>query len=259
MRRTRPFAPADTVRRRARSVLAASMVPALVLVCWQASSTRSALIPSVGDTLRELVDGVLDGRISGPLLNTLTAVFVGFVVAAIIGMSAGIALGASRRLGTFFAPFLNAAFSMPKIVIYPIILSVFSVGQVSKVALAVLAAVFPITLSVMAAIRDVNPTLPRVGRSLRCSRWQLAWLFYLPPAVPAITVGVRIGLSTAFISVIIAELFAASAGAGLELLTAYSLREFDEMYAFVTLIILVAVLGNLALRGIELRARRQFE
>lgn len=259
MSRARPSTPANAVRRRSRSVLVASIVPALVLVLWQVLSTRSALIPSVPDTLRELVHGVLDGRISAPLLDSLRAVFVGFVIAAMIGMFAGVVLGGSRRLGTFFAPFLNAAFSVPKIVVYPIILAVFNVGHESKIALAVLAAVFPITLSVMAAIRDVNPTLPKVGRSLRCSRWQLAWLFYLPPAVPAITVGVRIGLSTAFISVIIAELFAASAGIGLEMQTAYSLREFGEMYACVTLIVLVAVLGNLALRGVELRARRQFE
>jgi NitT/TauT family transport system permease protein len=68
-------------------------------------------------------------------------------------------------------------------------------------------------------------------------------------------VGVRIGFSIAFVSVIISELFAARQGLGLLVQRAYGLQRFDEMFAVVLLIFILAFAGNLALWYFERRMR----
>jgi ABC-type nitrate/sulfonate/bicarbonate transport system permease component len=234
-------------------------LPVAVLVIWQVASGITNLVPSVPATLEALIKGFTDGWLTAPLLDSLEAVIVGFVISAALGLPAGILLGTQRFWREVFDPIITGLFAMPRIVLYPVLLSIFSVGLASKVALAVLAAFFPIAMSTTSAIRDVDQTLVKLGRSVQCGRLALVRKIYVPAALPGIMVGIRIGLSISFISVIIAELFAAARGLGQEIQRSYGLRVFDEMFAVIFLITIIAVGGNLVLLRIERRVRAGIE
>ena len=185
----------------------------------------------------------------------MKAVFGGFAIAAAVGLPLGIALGRSRFLGSVFDPLIAGTFAVPRIIIYPVLLAYFGVGVSAKLWMAAISAFFPIVMNTTAGIRDVNPTLVKMGRSMSCNTVQLARKIYLPAAAPTVAVGLRIGFSISFISVIIAELFASAEGLGRVVDRAYAFQQLPRMYSVVLLIALIAFAGNLVLWTLERRLR----
>jgi NitT/TauT family transport system permease protein len=243
------------VGHRTRLVAGWLAVPIVVLLVWEIVSTQSDLVPSVADTIDELVASFTDGWIWAPLGDSARAVAIGFLVACALGVPAGAVLGASRYLGSIFDPLLTGLFAIPRVVFYPVLLAAFGIGATPKVALAVISAFFPIAISTAAAVREVDPVLVKLGRATNCGRLGLMRRIYLPAAMPGVMVGVRIGLSIAFISVIIAELFAATEGLGLLLQRTYALQQLPRMFAVVLLISILALASNLALLWLERHTR----
>ncbi len=219
----------------------------------------SPLVPSIGTTLDSLVSGFTSERYGPALLDSMKAVAIGFAIAAALGLVVGVVLGRSRFLGAVFDPVITGLFAVPRIILYPVILVAVGVGLEAKVWLVVVSAFFPIALNTIAGVRNVSPTLIKLGRSLGCSRLQLARKVYLAAAAPTVMVGVRLGFSVAFISVTIAELFAAASGLGLLVQKAYGLQQYADMFAVVLLITSIALAGNVLLWVVERRVRGAVE
>ena len=230
-------------------------VPLVLVLIWVVAASSSDLIPSLGTTVSALAEGFTDGWIYAPLADSMKAVFGGFAIAAAVGLPLGIALGRSRFLGSVFDPLIAGTFAVPRIIIYPVLLAYFGVGVSAKLWMAAISAFFPIVMNTTAGIRDVNPTLVKMGRSMSCNTVQLARKIYLPAAAPTVAVGLRIGFSISFISVIIAELFASAEGLGRVVDRAYAFQQLPRMYSVVLLIALIAFAGNLVLWTLERRLR----
>ena len=79
--------------------------------------------------------GALDGDwFYGSLGATLFAAFVGFMIAAVAGLWIGVTLGMTRFWGKVFEPVTLSVYSIPKVTLFPIFLTVFGFGLSSKVA-----------------------------------------------------------------------------------------------------------------------------
>jgi NitT/TauT family transport system permease protein len=230
-------------------------VPLLLALAWVVATQLSTLVPSLGSTVSALANGFSDGWVLTPLGDTMQAVLGGFVIATAAGLSLGVALGRSRFLGATFDPLITGLFAVPRIIIYPVLLAYFGVGISAKLWMAAISAVFPIVMNTTAGVRDVNPTLVKMGRSMSCGPLQLMRKIYLPAAAPTVMVGLRIGFSISFISVVIAELFASAEGLGHVVRRAYAFQQLPRMYAVVLLIALIAFAGNLVLWALERRIR----
>ncbi len=227
-----------------------------VVALWFLAAQTSELVPPLGATLAQLVDGFTSGWIYDHLVPTTRAVLTGFLVAAVLGFPAGYLLGRSRFLGEVFDPLVAGAFAVPRIIFFPILLQVFGVGVNAQAAMGAISAFFPIVVTTVAGVRDVNPHLVKLGRSMNLSRLQMATKIFVPAAAPSLMVGLRIGFSISFITVIIAEFFAARSGLGLLTSRAYGQLNLPRMYAIVLLIVLIALAGNLTLWLVEKRLRR---
>jgi ABC-type nitrate/sulfonate/bicarbonate transport system permease component len=252
----RPAQPVTRQRARARRLWAGWLaVPLVATGAWAVVAEVTDLVSPVGPTLSALADAFTEGWIGAPLANTSIAVFGGFAIAAVAGLLTGFALARVRILAAIFEPILTALFAVPRIILYPVLLAGFGVGIQAKLWMAAISAFFPIAITTTAGVRDVSATLIKLGRSLNCSRRQMVTKIYVPAAAPSLMTGLRIGFSIAFISVIIAELFASSDGLGRVLDRAYAFQQLPRMYAVVLLIVLIAFFVNLALWLIERRLR----
>lgn len=226
-----------------------------VLIAWWMISTRSSLVPSPGSTVTTLISGFADGSITAPLLDSLKAILLGFALAACIGIPLGVALGYSRNLGDVVDPFFSAVFAVPRVILYPVILAAVGVGTEAKVWMALLSAILPITMNTAGGVKATSVTLLKLGRSIGCGHLKILRYIVVPYAIPAIMVGIRIGVSISFISVIVAELFAATDGLGLLIQTAYGLQQYPRMFAVVLLVTAFAFGINLSLWEVERRIR----
>lgn len=230
-------------------------VIAILVAAWTLATRVTDLVPAVNETVTTLADGFVAGWVYPHLVSTVRAVIGGFLVASLIGFPAGFLIGRSPWLGQVFDPLVSGAFAVPRIIFFPILLRIFGVGESAEAAMAAISALFPILITTAAGVREVNPTLVKMGKSLNLSTWQMVGKIYVPAAAPSLMVGFRIGFSISFIAVIIAEFFAAKAGLGLLVSRAYGLLQLPRMYAVVILIVLIALAGNLTLWLFERRLR----
>jgi NitT/TauT family transport system permease protein len=168
----------------------------VVIAAWAVSARVNSLVPPVGPTLTQVVKGFTEGWVLAPMWDTMKAVLGGFLLALTVGFGVGYALGRVQFLATVFDPVVAGLFAVPRIVFYPVLIATFGVTTTAKLWMGVLSAFFPIVLSTAAGIKAVNPVQVRLGRSMNCSRWQLATKIFLPAAAPTIMTGVRIGLAS---------------------------------------------------------------
>jgi ABC-type nitrate/sulfonate/bicarbonate transport system permease component len=103
---------------------------------------------------------------------------------------------------------------------------------------------FPIALSVAAGMRQIEPVLIRVGRSLRASPWQMATKIYLPAMRHPVINGMRIGLGVALIGTLLAETKLSNRGVGFLVNQAYSLFKMPQLYSLLILLFVLAIGAN---------------
>ena len=96
-------------------------------------------------------------------------------------------------------------------------------GPASKIAFGVLLGFFPVTLSVLAGIRQVPETLITVAVSMGAGRWTLFRKVMLPAMASTMVGGLRSGLALSVVGVLVGELLGARAGLGYVINYAYGL------------------------------------
>ena len=136
------------------------------------------------------------------------------------------------------------------------ILLLFGLGMSAKVAFGALHGIIPVALFTMNAVRNVNRTYLRAGRSMRLTPAQTAWHIMIPATLPEIFTGLRIGFSLTLLGTMLGELFASQRGLGFLLMTAIELNDVQTILAIAVLISLFAVGANSILLAIDKRLHR---
>lgn len=178
-------------------------------------------------------------------VNTLFATLIAFVLSGVCGVLAGLALFEFPRAKRILDPFLTALNSMPRIALAPIFILWFGIELTSKVALAFSLGFFIVLLSTYAGIRNVDPILMRLSRSLGCTPWQQFTKIMLPWAVPSVFAGLKLALIYSFLGVVTSEMLASKVGLG-QLIMYYSgLLRMDAVLAILAVMAGCAVVLTL--------------
>ncbi len=232
-------------------------VPVLALAFWAVTATMAAgQIAPVWPSLTSLPAAFTDGGLDADLSSTLRSVLTGFAIAAAIGVPLGVAIGRSPYFYRTVEPVLSGTAAVPRIVLLPVLLTLFGITDQAKIGMAVLGAIVPITLTSMAGARTVGQPLIKLGRSLCMSRWTLLRKVILPSALAPIMSGLRIGFSLALLTVILSEFFAASSGVGLRIQQAYTVQQLPLMYGLVVVVVSFGLIANVGLWMVERRVSR---
>jgi ABC-type nitrate/sulfonate/bicarbonate transport system permease component len=167
-------------------------------------------------------------------------VMFALAIGAGAGITTGIALGANRFLMRAFEPYVYYLSPTPRIILFPVMIMWFGVGPASKIALGALSAFFAIALSTAAGMRQIDPVLIRVGRSFRANLWQMAIKIYLPAMRVPILNGIRLGMGTAIITVLLGETKLSNQGLGYLIMQVYTRFDMPGLYALLITIFVIA-------------------
>jgi NitT/TauT family transport system permease protein len=238
-----------------KTVAGALAVVAVVFLLWTAASSTRAVASPIG-TLQVLVSAVGEGWIARHLWATFNAVGVGFALALVLGVGLGAFLGASVYWRAVLDPVVMALYSVPKITLYPVLILFLGLGAESRVAMALIHAIFPVIIATMTGVREVSPTLVKLARVLQANPFQTLTKLYLPAIAPGLVAGARMGFSLAIIGVVLAELFASKAGMGFLIREAYGQFNLERMLALILFLFGIAFATNTLFWGFERRLRR---
>jgi NitT/TauT family transport system permease protein len=172
--------------------------------------------------------------------QTFITTLVGFVIAVVIGLAGGVAIGSSTLAYDGFYPALIGFNSIPKVAVVPILVIWFGVGTVPAIITAFLIAFFPILVNVAVGIATVEPELQDVLRALGANRWQVIKKVGLPRSMPYFFASLKVAITFAFVGTIVAETVAANKGIGNLMLVASS--RFEVPLAFAGLL-MTSIMG----------------
>lgn len=232
------------------------VIPLILIATWQllAWLIDYAVIGPAA-TITAIEQGWQRGWLLPSFVRTLKATAIGFGLSASLGVIFGFLLGRSPFWAAVFEEPLLWIYSIPKVVLYPILVLMLGLGIKSSVAFAILQGIFPPLLIICSAVREIPPVYVKVARMQRLSTWRFFTRVAFPHTLPAIAMGLRYCFSLSYIGVVVAQMFAAEDGAGYELIKSISLHQVPKMFAIVTVLMVIALLINFLFQALEHRAR----
>jgi NitT/TauT family transport system permease protein len=175
----------------------------------------------------ELTNGLL-----GHLVASLWRVVASTALAIVLAAPAGLIMGQSTRVNAIFSPVVYLIYPIPKVVLVPVLLLIFGIGDFSKILIIFIILFFQILVLVRDQASNLRPELIQSVRSLGAGRRALFRFVYLPASLPAILTALRQSVGTAVAVLYIAELFATQKGLGYYIyLNGSTLFDYPAMYA----------------------------
>lgn len=211
------------------------VAPLLVLAVWYAVAAlgwvNPQVLPAPLDVGRRWVEYLATGELWLDVVSSLTRVAVGFAVGAGLALPLGLAMGASPRVYAWMNPLVQVLRPIPPIAYIPLAILWFGLGNPPAVFLIAIGAFFPVLMNTIAGVRQVDGIYLRAARNLGAGGVVMFRRVILPAAVPYILAGVRIGIGTAFIVVIVSEMIAVNEGLGYRILEAREYFWSDKVIA----------------------------
>ncbi|MGN6768759.1 MAG: ABC transporter permease [Rhizobiaceae bacterium] len=197
------------------------------------------ILPSPLDVWDATIGLLSDPRTYRHIWVTLFETLAGFLIAVIIGLGLGAALGKVPWLERTLNPLIVGLQVMPKVALIPLFIVWFGFGMTSKVVLAAVIAFFPIMTNTILGIKSVERGHRDVMQSLNASAWATFRDVELPNALPYFLTGMEIGIVLATIGAIVGEYLGGSQGLGY--MAVATLNAFDVKAMFGVIMLLTAL------------------
>lgn len=242
-------------RRRAPGEIAAqlgraALVPVLLLAIWETCARAGfvspivlpapsavavrwwqALLPAAPYEAGSYLVWLFSGELVHDTTSSLGRVALGFLVGAGLGLPLGLFMGMYPRVYQLMNPLLQLLRPIPPIAFIPLAILWFGLGNPPAIFLIALGAFFPVLMNTIAGVRQVEPIYLRAAASLGARPAVMFRRVILPAAMPYVLAGIRIGIGTAFIVVIVAEMIAVNEGLGYRILEAREFMWSDKIIA----------------------------
>ena len=164
--------------------------------------------------LGKVVQLVANGQLWGHVTATLGRVAVGFATGAVLALALGLPAGHFRVVRNLLEPIVEIVRPIPPLAMLPLFIVWVGIGETSKIAFITYATFFPMFLTTVHAVQQVDPLLLRAAASLGARRTQLFFRVVLPAALPEILTGIRLGVALSFFVIVISEFIGAEQGLG---------------------------------------------
>lgn len=227
------------------------------LALWQVSSSYGWVNPSVFPPLDAIAMALWKGIAGGALLDDIAISLqrsgLAFAAAVVLAIPLGLFMGSIRAVEQAIDPILQLFRQTSALALYPVFILLLGLGEASKVFVIFWATTFPLLLSTIGGVKEVDPKLIEMARVYGASRLTIFRRVVLPGAIPSIFVGLRLSATTALLLLIASEMIGANKGIGFQVMNAQYNFQIPLMFAA---IVILAVLGLLANYSIVLLQRR---
>ncbi|MCZ6872260.1 MAG: ABC transporter permease [bacterium] len=190
----------------------------------------------------------VSGELPRQLALSLSIFLVGLVLASVIGLGTGLAMGRYRLVEYLIDPYINALYATPRIALVPLLILWLGLDTQMKIFVVFMGSFFPIVINTSQGVKNVSSHYVEVARAYGTTEQQVFRKVILPSAAPFIMAGFRLGVGRALVGMVVAELLGTLSGLG-AMVDKYS-SEFDTSALFVPIIVL-AFLGVTVTAGVK--------
>jgi NitT/TauT family transport system permease protein len=170
---------------------------------------------------------------------TLQSVLTGFLASVLIGVPLAFGIVLSRRIERIAMPFLVMSQTIPKVAIAPILVVWLGFGILPKIAIVFLISFFPIVVSTVVGLKNVENDMVDLVRSMGAGTLKIMLRVRGPSALPQMFAGFKIAICLAVVGAIVGEFVGSDKGLGYLLLT--STGSLDGTLVWAALFVLIAM------------------
>jgi ABC-type nitrate/sulfonate/bicarbonate transport system permease component len=227
---------------------------AVFLLVWHAAALwigNPILLPTPIDVARSFVELAGTGEMVTNIVVSVTRLVVSFILAAVIAVPLGFAMGLNRTLFEMIDPTVELLRPISGIAWIPLGLFILGIGDALPTAIMFYGAFFPLLINTITAVRSVDRSYLNAARTLGVGRATVLAQIIVPAALPGILVGARLAAGAGWMSMVAAELIGAPSGLGFAVEWYRELLMTPKVLAFVVLIGLMGYLFDRALRTLQ--------
>jgi ABC-type nitrate/sulfonate/bicarbonate transport system permease component len=230
----------------------AIVIPAVVLLLWELASHTGFIdlefLSRPSSILIAGISGLADGTFLFATWQTLEAALFGLSIALVVGVLVGIFLGLSRFSELVSRPVVESLRSIPSIAFAPLSLLLFGFGLPMEGMIVAYACLWPILITTIAAVRNIEPRLIEVSHTLEMNAFQRVTKIIVPAVTSRVLVGLRTAVGFALVVAVTVEILINPRGLGYGLMIAQQSLRVDVMYAYLVWLAVLGIAVNALLR-----------
>jgi NitT/TauT family transport system permease protein len=224
----------------------------IVLIVWQLSPLPEYVLSPI-QIVKHFVEALGSAELYENIGASLARSLPGFALGSFLGALLGLAAGTLRWFDRMLSPAVFLTYPVPKIVMLPIFMLWFGIGDLSKVLIIALACFYPVFINAYYGVRQARSILVWSALNMGATRSQIFRRVVLPSAAPMIMASLRVSLALSFIVMFAAEMINARSGLGHMIRIAENSLRFDLMYVSLLAIAILGYTGDRLVRFAQSR------
>ncbi|MFI6171761.1 ABC transporter permease [Nocardia sp. NPDC051052] len=225
---------------------AATAVVLTVLLWWLATTVLSPEHSLLRQTAPQRVfPAIVDLYHRGVLVPdaaiSLWRLVIGLAIAMVLGVPLGLLIGLNTRIASAATPVVQFLRMISPLSWTPIAIALFGIGNQPVYFLVAAAAMWPILLNTVSGVHAIDRGFLDVARSFHATRLEQLRVVIIPAVREHVRTGLRLGLGTAWIVLVPAEMLGVRSGLGYQILNARDQLAYNQVVA---IILAIGVLGS---------------
>jgi sulfonate transport system permease protein len=192
--------------------------PILLLAAWAVGSATGAIdersLPGPWTVVSTARDLIADGRLQENLLISLWRVAQGFGIGVIAGVLVALVSGLSRLGEYLIDGIIQIKRAIPTLALIPLLMLYLGIGESMKVIIIALTVFIPVYINVHSYLRGIDSRYIELADSLDLGYAGFIWHVVLPGALPGLLLGLRFGVTGAWLALVVVEQINATSGIG---------------------------------------------
>ncbi|MER7280063.1 ABC transporter permease [Dactylosporangium sp. NPDC000244] len=241
-------------KKRKPALLALNIASAIAgLGVWWIWSVTGENVPTPVEVARRMGELFADGTLEADILASLQRVLIGFALGCAVAIPVGFLMGWYAVARAVFEPWVQFFRTVPPLALIPLVVVLLGIGEEPKIFVIYVAAFLSCVIATFQGVVDVDRTLLNAARVLGAPTRTIFARVVVPASMPYILVGMRVGLGSAWGTLVAAELVAAQEGLGYRMQNAQIYVDRPTIFAA---LICIGILGLLMDRVLLLVERR---
>jgi len=227
----------------------------VLILIWQLvvllGGYNNALFPTPVNVINAFQELLAGGTLWIDIRDSMVRFAIGFLSSIIAGVSLGLLLGWYKNIWGFVHPVVQVLRPISPVAWLPFIVLWFGIGDIPAIVIIFIAGFFPILLSTISAIGQVDETYLKVANNLGMNQWQIIVKIILPAIFPNVMTGIHLALGTAWVFLVAGEMVGTQSGLGYLIIDSRNNMRVDTLVATMIVIGIIGLLLDTLIKYFE--------
>lgn len=233
---------------------------AVLVILWELLAVSGlfpeSLFPSPVRTAEALGRRISSGALLLDIGASMYRFFIGYITSVIAAVILGLLLGWFAKARRYVDPVVQFLRPISPVAWLPFIVLWVGIGDVPAIVIIFIAAFFPVLLTTVTAVGNIDPVYLKISDNFDLGRAQTLLGIVFPAIFPQIANALHIAAGTAWIFLVVGEMAGSQSGLGYLITDARNNLQTDTLMAAIIAIGIIGIVLDLLIRHAQQHVER---